>query len=69
MRYQENAGDQLGAGATRSEAAQTLARNGRRDEALFLARAAVRDFERFGPGAADLLDVATKLVAGFGGAD
>ena len=51
------------AGGTRIRAAITLMEAGRRHDALLYARAALRDFEAVGPGAASFADQARQLIA------
>jgi hypothetical protein len=63
IHYTEQAGDLYGAADTRQNVAIAYARAGRFDDALLFARAALRNFEQFGPAAADRVARAQQLVA------
>ena len=54
--------DRYGTGQARYDAAITLARGNRRDDALLYVRAALRDYESVGPGAARQADRARELI-------
>jgi tetratricopeptide (TPR) repeat protein len=60
--YRERQDDRYGAGWARLNAALTLAQAGRRQDALLYARAALRDYDAVGPGAASRADQARQLV-------
>ena len=62
IHYRERQDDRYGAGWARHDAAITLARAGRRHDALLYARAALRDYEAVGPGAAARADQARQLI-------
>ena len=63
IHYRERQDDRYGAGWARHAAAVTLARSGRQHDALLYARAALRDYEAVGPGAADRAARARQLIA------
>jgi tetratricopeptide (TPR) repeat protein len=63
IRHQEQGDNRYEAGRSRLNAAITLARAGRREDALLYAQAALRDFETLGPGAAAMADQARQLIA------
>ena len=52
IQYYERQDDRYGAGWARHDAASTLANAGRQHDALLYARAALRDYDAVGPGAA-----------------
>ena len=60
--YRERQDDRYGAGWARAAAANTLAQAGRRHDALLYARAALRDLEAVGPGAAALASEVRQLI-------
>jgi tetratricopeptide (TPR) repeat protein len=62
-RYSEIAGDTYGAGQIRFNIAFALFQADRFDQALVYAKAALRDFEQLGPGAAAVTDRAHELIA------
>ena len=62
IRHAETRGDTYGAGATRCNIALLLAENGRADEALHYARAALANFQQVGPGAAAVAGQAEALI-------
>ena len=62
IHYRERQDDRYGAGWARHAAAITLADAGRRHDALLYARAALRDYEAVGPGAAARADQARQLI-------
>ena len=62
IQYCERQDDRYGAGWARHAAAVALADAGRQHDALLYARAALRDFEAVGPGAADRADRARQLI-------
>ena len=70
IRFDEARGDTYGAGQTRYNIALLLRGDGRPGDALLYARAALHDFERTGPGAAqdaaDARDLITELEQGTG---
>jgi tetratricopeptide (TPR) repeat protein len=61
--YYERQDNRYSAGWTRLNAALTLANAGRRHDALLYARAALRDFDTVGPGAAARAAQARQLIA------
>jgi tetratricopeptide (TPR) repeat protein len=63
IRYKEMAGNIYSAGTTRFNIAITLANNGRPSDALLYARAALRNFEPYGQGAAQNIQDAQGLIA------
>jgi tetratricopeptide (TPR) repeat protein len=63
IRYEEMQGNLYGAAGTRFNVAIAYAQAGRFDDALLFARAALANFEQFGPAAADLAERARGLVA------
>jgi tetratricopeptide (TPR) repeat protein len=63
IRYCEQAGNLYDAGRWRENVALAYAQAGRFDDALLFARAALANFEQFGPAAADLAERARGLVA------
>jgi tetratricopeptide (TPR) repeat protein len=63
IRYDEQAGNLYGAARTRENVALAYARAGRFDDALLFARAALANFEQFGPAAAAEAEQARGLVA------
>jgi len=63
IQYATTAGNTYSAGRTRYNAAILLARNGRTDDALAWATAALRDFQAVGAGAQDQIDKARALIA------
>ena len=63
IRYKEAAGNIVGAGETRYNAAGLLAQHGRFSDALLYARAALTDYERFGPRAANRIVQVHELIA------
>ena len=63
IHYDELAGNQYGAGITRRNIAIALAQNGRLSDALLYARAALRNFEPYGQGAAQNIQDAQGLIA------
>jgi tetratricopeptide (TPR) repeat protein len=62
IRYREQAGNIYGAGQTRENVAIIYAEAGRFEDALLFARAALRNFEQFGPAAADRVARAQELI-------
>ena len=62
IHYLELQDDRYSAGWTRHDAAITLAIAGRQHDALLYARAALRDFDAVGPGAAARADRARQLI-------
>ena len=62
IQYDERQDNRYRAGTNRFNAAITLARAGRHHDALLYARAALRDAEAVGPGAADFADQARRLI-------
>ena len=62
IHYRERQDDRYGAGWARHAAAITLAQAGRRHDALLYARAALRDYEAVGPGAAARAGEARQLI-------
>ncbi len=63
IRYWEAAGDLYNAGNARFNVAIALARAGRLPDALEYARAALRNFEPYGQGAAEMIRRARELIA------
>jgi tetratricopeptide (TPR) repeat protein len=63
LQHEERQADPYGAGQTRYGAALTLSRAGRLADALLYARAALRDYERTGPGANTDAERARELIA------
>jgi hypothetical protein len=63
IHYKEMAGNIYGAGQTRFNIALALARAGRFDDALLYARAARRNFEPYGQGAAEMMQRTEGLIA------
>jgi tetratricopeptide (TPR) repeat protein len=63
IHYDEQQDNRYGAGNTRFNAALTLARAGRRDDALLYAHAALNDFQALGPGATTNAERARQLIA------
>jgi tetratricopeptide (TPR) repeat protein len=63
IRYDEQAGNLYGAATTRYNVALAYAQAGRFEDALLFARAALANFEQFGPAAADRVERARGLVA------
>jgi tetratricopeptide (TPR) repeat protein len=63
INYKEMAGNQYGAGQTRFNIAVMLAQNGRAADALLYARAALRNFEPYGQGAAKDIEDTKGLIA------
>ena len=63
IHYATTAGNTYGAGQTRYNAALLLANNGRTQEALAWANAALRDFQTVGAGAQAKIDKARALIA------
>jgi tetratricopeptide (TPR) repeat protein len=61
--YDELAGNQYGAGITRRNIAIVLANNGRPADALLYARAALRNFEPYGQGAAEVIERTKSTIA------
>ena len=61
--YMELGDNHYGAGKTRFNVALTLAAAGQSDDARLYARAALRDYETVGPGAATQADKARQLIA------
>ena len=68
IRYKEAAGNVYLAGTTRFNVAVALARSGRLVDALEYARAALRNFEPYGQGAAADIQRARGLIAQIEGA-
>ena len=64
IQYRERQDDRYGAGWARHAAAVTLARAGRQHDALLYARAALRDLEAVGPGAAAMAGQVRQLITG-----
>jgi tetratricopeptide (TPR) repeat protein len=62
IQYRERQDDRYGAGWARYDAAVTLAEAGRQHDALLYARAALRDLEAVGPGAATRASQARRLI-------
>ena len=62
IRHAEARGDTYGAGGTRCNIALLLAENGRADEALHYARAALANFRQVGPGAVAMAGQAEALI-------
>ena len=62
IHYRERQDDRYSAGWARHAAAITLANAGRRHDALLYARAALRDYNAVGPGAAAMADQARQLI-------
>jgi tetratricopeptide (TPR) repeat protein len=62
IRYFEQAGNLYGAAITRSNVAIAYARASRFEDALLFARAALANFEQFGPAAADLAERARQVI-------
>ncbi len=62
IRYKEQVGDLYAAAGTRYNVARAYAQAGRYDDALLFARAALRNFEDFGPPAADRVARARELI-------
>jgi tetratricopeptide (TPR) repeat protein len=62
IQYEERQGNTYGAGQSRYAASRALAEAGRRHDALLYARAALRDYETVGPGAAPAADEARQLI-------
>ena len=60
--YRERQDDRYGAGWARHDAASALADAGRQHDALLYARAALRDYQAVGPGAAARADSARQLI-------
>ncbi len=63
IQHHDTRGDSYGAGQTRFNIALLLDGDGRRDDALLYARAALRDFERVGPGASRDTAKTSNLIA------
>jgi tetratricopeptide (TPR) repeat protein len=63
IQYYEARGNIYGAGQSRGHIAALLAASGRISDALHYARAALRNFQQAGPGAADNADIARRLIA------
>ncbi|MDI6770223.1 MAG: tetratricopeptide repeat protein [Anaerolineales bacterium] len=63
IHYDELAGNQYGAGQTRFNIALMLSQNERLSDALLYARAALRNFEPYGPGAAEEVERTQGLIA------
>jgi tetratricopeptide (TPR) repeat protein len=63
IRYDEMQGNLYGAALTRYNVALAYADAARFEDALLFARAALRNFEEFGPRAADMATLAQELVA------
>jgi tetratricopeptide (TPR) repeat protein len=63
IRYEEMQGNLYGAATTRENVAIAYAQAGRFDDALLFARAALANFEQFGPAAGDWIERARRLVA------
>jgi tetratricopeptide (TPR) repeat protein len=63
IRYKEIAGNVYGAGITRRNIANALANAGRLADGLDYAQAALRDFEPYGAGAADMIEQTQQLIA------
>jgi tetratricopeptide (TPR) repeat protein len=63
IRYKEQAGNLYGAATTRYNVAIAYAQAGRFEDALLFARAALANFEEFGPAAAADIEDARRLVA------
>jgi len=63
IQYWEREDNRYGAGWARFSVAVFLMEAGRRDDALLYARAALRDFEAVGPGAASRADQVRQLIA------
>jgi tetratricopeptide (TPR) repeat protein len=61
--HQEARGDIYDAGRSRNDIAHLLRDDGNMGDALLYARAALHDFQRVGPGAADLLAETQQLIA------
>ena len=61
--FDESAGNRYGAGQTRFNVALALADSGRLADAREYARAALRDFEPYGAGAAADVEKANRLIA------
>jgi tetratricopeptide (TPR) repeat protein len=68
IRLQDQAGDLYGAAGTRFNVALALSRAGRRADALEYAEAALRGFEPYGAGAADMIEKTYGLIAEIRGA-
>jgi tetratricopeptide (TPR) repeat protein len=64
VQHKEAQGDVFGAGQTRYNVAELLAKDGRTGEALHFARAALDNLLSSGPGAAAEADLARQLIAG-----
>jgi tetratricopeptide (TPR) repeat protein len=62
IHYRERQDNTYGAGLARYNAATTLGQAGRRHDALLYARAALRDFETTGPGAAEPAEEARQFI-------
>jgi tetratricopeptide (TPR) repeat protein len=63
IRLDEARGNTYGAGQTRFNVGLLLQDDGRPGDALLYARAALHDFERTGPGAAETATLARELIA------
>jgi tetratricopeptide (TPR) repeat protein len=63
IRYEEMQGNLYGAARTRYNVALAYAQAGRFEDALLFARAALANFEQFGPAAGDMAERARGLVA------
>ncbi|MFN8484637.1 MAG: CHAT domain-containing protein [Anaerolineae bacterium] len=63
IRYKESMGDLYLAGTTRYNVALALAQDGRLGDALLYAQAALRNFEPYGAGAADMAQKTQELIA------
>ncbi len=63
IRYQEAAGNPFRAGETRSNVANALAKRERFPDSLEYAKAALRDFEPYGAGAAGHIQNVKRLIA------
>jgi tetratricopeptide (TPR) repeat protein len=63
IQYREREDNRYGAGWARHDAAVALMDAGRRHDALLYARAALRDLEAVGPGAAAFADQVRRLIA------
>jgi tetratricopeptide (TPR) repeat protein len=62
IHYAETAGNLYEAGKYRFNVARTLADNGRISDALLYARAALRNFEPYGQGAAEMIEETKGLI-------
>ena len=63
IQHEEARGNLYGAGQTRQNIAIMLVRDGRTDDALHYARAALDNYQQVGPGAADLTDQTRRIIA------